>query len=266
MGHAHENESMTVTGSRELRLIGLSGVPLVKQGDNLCEIVTNALAHSGQALRNGDILIVAQKIVSKARGRYIDLNTIEPSARAMELSQTVAKDPRLIELILRESSEVLRVRRDVIVVVHRLGFVMANAGVDFSNVDNDTDEQRALLLPEDPDAECEQLRRDISTLSGADIGVIMNDSHGRAWRNGTVGVAIGANGVETLADMRGKPDLFGRAFRITQVGVADEIAAAASLLMGQSDEGVPLVLTRGLQTGQGKAADLIRPKEIDLFR
>jgi len=272
MGHVHENESMTVTASRELRLIGLSGVPLVHEGDDLCEIVSSALAHSGEALRNGDILVIAQKIVSKARGRYVDLNTIEPTVHALELSKTVKKDPRLIELILRESTEVLRVRRDVIVVVHRLGFVMANAGIDFSNVDNstdvdsDTEEYRALLLPLNPDAECEQLRRDISKLSGADIGVVMNDSHGRAWRNGTVGVAIGASGVEALADMRGKPDLFGRAFRITQVGVADEISAAASLLMGQSDEGVPLVLMRGLQTGHGKAADLIRPKEIDLFR
>ncbi len=247
-------------------MIGLVGVPLVREGHNLCEIVSNALAHSGEALRNGDILVIAQKIVSKARSRYVDLDTITPSARAVDLSKTVEKDARLIELILRESTEVLRVRRDVIVVVHRLGFVMANAGVDFSNVDDNTEQHRALLLPLDPDAECEQLRRDMSKLSGADIGVVMNDSHGRAWRNGTVGVAIGASGVETLADMRGKPDLFGRAFRVTQVGVADEIAAAASLLMGQSDEGIPLVLMRGLQTGKGKAADLIRAKEIDLFR
>ncbi len=266
MGHVHENESIAATRSRELRLIGLVGVPLVGEGHNLCEIVSNALAHSGEALRNGDILVIAQKIVSKARGHYVNLNTITPSARAVDLSKTVEKDARLIELILRESTEVLRVRRDVIVVVHRLGFVMANAGVDFSNVDDNTEQHRALLLPLDPDAECEQLRRDISKLSGAEIGVVMNDSHGRAWRNGTVGVAIGASGVETLADMRGKPDLFGRAFRVTQVGVADEIAAAASLLMGQSNEGIPLVLMRGLQTGKGKAADLIRAKEIDLFR
>jgi hypothetical protein len=130
MGHAHENESMTATASRELRLIGLSGVPLVREGDDLCEIVNNALAHSGEALRNGDILVIAQKVVSKARGRYVDLNTIEPSVQAVDLSKTVEKDPRLIELILRESTEVLRARRDVIVVVHRLGFVMANAGID----------------------------------------------------------------------------------------------------------------------------------------
>lgn len=276
MGHVHENKSIAITRSRQLRLIALPGVPLVHQGDDLCEIISNALAHCGEALQDGDILVIAQKIVSKARGRYVDLNTIEPSARAVDLSKTVDKDARLVELILRESTEVLRVRRDVIVVVHRLGFVMANAGIDFSNVDrpgvdrsdadNNTEQCRALLLPLDPDADCDQLRSDLRKLSGADIGVVMNDSHGRAWRNGTVGVAIGASGVETLADMRGKPDLFGRAFRITQVGIADEIAAAASLLMGQSDEGVPLVLIRGLHTGQGKAADLIRPKEIDLFR
>lgn len=264
------------TARRDLQLIALSGIPLVRRGDNLCAVVLNALAHSGETLRSGDILVLAQKIVSKAHGRHVDLRTITPSARARELATTVDKDARLIELILRESSEVLRVRKDVIVVVHRLGFVMANAGIDFSNVESDTDEPAAnrssenkyiaLLLPQNPDADCAQLRKELKQETGADIGVILNDSHGRAWRNGTVGVAIGASGVTALADMRGKPDLFGRAFRITQVGIADEIAAAASLLMGQSSEGLPAVLLRGLELGNGRASDLIRPRNIDLFR
>jgi coenzyme F420-0:L-glutamate ligase/coenzyme F420-1:gamma-L-glutamate ligase len=271
-----ETMSTLAAVRRDLQLIALSGVPLVREGDDLCELILAAVRHSGEQLHHGDVLVLAQKIVSKARGRYVDLRTITPSARALELAKTVEKDARLIELILRESTEVLRVRRDVIIVAHHLGFVMANAGIDFSNVDSpsvdsssvdsDTNQCRALLLPEDPDKECEQIRRELRENTGSDIGVVLNDSHGRAWRNGTVGVAIGAAGVQALADMRGKPDLFGRAFRITQVGVADEIAGAASLLMGQSDEGLPAVLIRGLAIGDGRAADLIRPREIDLFR
>lgn len=261
-----ETRSNPATVRRELHLVALSGVPMVREGDDLCEIILTAISHSGEQLRNGDILVLAQKIISKARGRCVDLRTITPSARAHELAGTVEKDARLIELILRESSEVLRVRKDVIIVAHRLGFVMANAGIDFSNVDGDANACHALLLPEDPDAECKKIRHELKQRTGINIGIVMNDSHGRAWRNGTVGVAIGASGVQALADMRGKPDLFGRAFRVTQVGIADEIAAAASLLMGQSNEGLPVVLMRGLQTGDGRAADLIRPQEIDLFR
>ena len=253
---------------RELRLIALGGVPLVREGDDLCEIILTALERSGETLLSADVLVLAQKIVSKAQGRYVELASVTPSARALELANVVDKDPRVIELILRESSEVLRIRRDVIVVVHRLGFVMANAGIDFSNAEANEEDTRVLLLPSDPDGECEQLRRELQERNGSRIGVIINDSHGRAWRNGTVGVAIGASGVPALLDLRGKPDLFGRALKITQVGLADELAAAASLLMGQADEGTPIVLVRGVRfdAGEGRAADLIRPKELDLFR
>lgn len=260
--------SRNAAGRRELRLIALPGVPLVREGDDLFEMVVSAVARSGEKLAAGDVLVLAQKIVSKARGCHVDLATVVPSPRALELSEIVDKDPRVIELILRESSEVLRTRRDVIVVAHRLGFVMANAGIDFSNVEGNVDETRALLLPRDPDGECRQLRSALLERASVDVGVIINDSHGRAWRNGTVGVAIGASGVPALLDLRGKPDLFGRALRITQVGFADELAAAASLLMGQSDEGTPIVLIRGLPGGSrdGCAAELIRPREMDLFR
>ena len=253
---------------RELRLIALGGVPLVREGDDLCEIILTALERSGEMLLSADVLVLAQKIVSKAQGRYVELASVTPSARALELANVVDKDPRVIELILRESSEVLRIRRDVIVVVHRLGFVMANAGIDFSNAEANEGDTRVLLLPSDPDGECERLRRELQERNGSRIGVIINDSHGRAWRNGTVGVAIGASGVPALLDLRGKPDLFGRALKITQVGLADELAAAASLLMGQADEGTPIVLVRGVRfdAGEGRAADLIRPKELDLFR
>ena len=256
------------TGRRELRMIALAGVPLVREGDDLCEIILGAVARSGEKLMTGDVLVLAQKIVSKARGCHVDLTTVVPSARAMELAEVVEKDPRVIELILRESIEVLRARRDVIVVVHRLGFVMANAGIDFSNVEGNDQESRALLLPRDPDGECRQLREALRQHAAVNLGVIINDSHGRAWRNGTVGVAIGAAGLPALLDLRGKPDLFGRALRITQVGYADELACAASLLMGQADEGSPVVLIRGLPSGMrdGSAAELVRPKEMDLFR
>ena len=258
----------SATGKRELRMIALSGVPLVREGDDLCQIILGAMANSGELFASGDVLVLAQKIVSKAGGRHVDLATVTPSSRAVALAKVVEKDPRVIELILRESVDVLRTRRDVIVVVHRLGFVMANAGIDFSNVEGNKREIRALLLPRDPDGECGQLRDALRQRTGADIGVIINDSHGRAWRNGTVGVAIGAAGIPALLDLRGKPDLFGRALRITQVGLADELASAASLLMGQSDEGTPVVLIRGLSRSaqNGRAADLVRPKEMDLFR
>ncbi len=252
----------------EVRLVALGGVPLVREGDDLCATILTALARSRETLLSGDIVVLAQKIVSKAQGRCVELASVTASARALELATVVEKDPRVIELILRESSEVLRARRDVLVVVHRLGFVMANAGIDFSNTEANEGDARVLLLPSDPDGECERLRLALQERTGARIGIIINDSHGRAWRNGTVGVAIGASGVPALLDLRGKPDLFGRALKITQVGLADELAAAASLLMGQADEGTPIVIVRGVrcERREGRAAELIRPRELDLFR
>lgn len=248
--------------------MALAGVPLIHQGDDLCTVVLQAAAGSDERLRDGDVLVLAQKIVSKAQGRSVELTSITPSPRAKELAEIVGKDPRLVELVLRESVEVLRARRDVLIVVHRLGFVMANAGIDASNLQSEAQQSRALLLPEDPDGECRRLRDALRERAGADVGVIINDSHGRAWRNGSVGVAIGASGVPGLLDLRGTPDLYGRPLRITQVGLADELAAAASLLMGQAAEGRPVVLVRGMAYAgrDGTAAELIRPKSMDLFR
>jgi coenzyme F420-0:L-glutamate ligase/coenzyme F420-1:gamma-L-glutamate ligase len=256
------------TRNREVRLLALPGVPLVQPGDDVCALILAALARAPERLQSGDVLVIAQKVVSKAQGRRVDLKQVVPSAHALELAGAIEKDPRVIELILRESLEVLRVRRDVIVVVHRSGFVMANAGIDFSNVGSDVDDESVLLLPLDPDGTCERLRAELSEQTGVAIAVIINDSHGRAWRNGTVGVAIGAAGLPALLDLRGRPDLFGRPLRITQVGFADELAAAASLLMGQANEGAPVVLIRGAEYAarEGRAAELVRPKELDLFR
>jgi coenzyme F420-0:L-glutamate ligase/coenzyme F420-1:gamma-L-glutamate ligase len=257
-----------VVESSEARYVALAGVPLVKRGDDLSAAILAALAVSGKKLRDGDVLVIAQKIVSKAEGRTVRLDSVAPSEEALELAREVNKDPRLVELILRESVEVVRKRRDVVVVADRHGFVMANAGIDMSNVQHHGADDSALLLPEDPDASCARLREAMKRLTGADIGVIINDSHGRAFRNGTVGVAIGVAGIPALMDRRGDPDLFGRPLQHTEVGLADEIASAASLLMGQAGEGRPVVLARGvpMRRREGAAAELVRPRHLDLFR
>ncbi|HEY57972.1 MAG TPA: coenzyme F420-0:L-glutamate ligase [Anaerolineae bacterium] len=260
-----------------VELIPLPGLPLVAPGDDLAALVWQALQEAGMALRDGDILVLAQKVVSKAEGRWVDLRTVAPSARARALAQVVQKDPRLVEVVLRESREVLRAVPGVLIVEHRLGFVCANAGVDHSNVGPPpgappqrvgSPEDWVLLLPADPDASAARLRRRWEALSGARLGVLIIDSHGRAWRLGTVGVAIGLSGLPGLVDLRGAPDLLGRELRVTTVGVADELAAAASLVMGQAGEGTPVVHVRGFPypLREGSLGELLRPKERDLFR
>lgn len=257
----------------DLRLFALPGLPEVRPGDDLAPLIRQGLAAAGEGLRDGDVVVLAQKIVSKAEGRRVDLATVQPSARAREVAAEADKDPRLVELILQESNEILRCRRGVIVVEHRLGFVMANAGIDQSNV-HQAGEGTALLLPLDPDASCEALRVALREATGAQVAVLVIDSHGRAWRQGTVGVCIGAAGMPALVDMRGRPDRHGRTLRVTEVGHADEVAAAASLLMGQADEGLPVVVVRGLtkmasvasDQAAGRASDLVRPRNMDLFR
>lgn len=253
-----------------MTLTPLQGFPLVQSGDDLVALTIQALTANGIRLQEGDILVFAQKIVSKAEGRWVNLATVTPSSRAMELAQQIDKDPRLIELILRESRAVLRTRPGTIVVEHRLGFVCANAGIDHSNVAGvgTGDEEWVLLLPEDPDASARRLRAGLQACFGVPIGVMIIDSHGRAWRLGTVGVAIGLAGVPGLVDLRGTPDLFGYRLRITQVGAGDELAAAASLVMGQAAEGTPLVHVRGFPypLREASLSELLRPLEQDLFR
>ncbi len=253
-----------------LLLTPLQGYPLIKSGDDLVALTIQALSTNGLTLQEGDILVFAQKIVSKAEGRWVNLTTISPSPRAQELAQDIQKDPRLVELILRESRAVLRTRPGTIVVEHRLGFVCANAGIDHSNVAGSGTEQEewVLLLPEDPDDSARRLREGLQAHFGIPIGVMIIDSHGRAWRMGTVGVAIGLAGVPGLVDLRGKPDLFGYRLRITQVGAGDELAAAASLVMGQAAEGTPVVHVRGFPypLREASLAELLRPIDQDLFR
>lgn len=252
-------------GATRLSLIPLPGIPLVKKGDNLVALIRDGVRSAGVQLTDGDVIVLAQKIVSKAQGRVVSLDSVSASAKAVELGAKCDKDPRLVELILQESSEVLRVRPGVIVVAHRLGFVLANAGIDRSNVEDDNS---VLLLPEDPDRTAREVRDALRQETGANLGVIINDSLGRAWRNGTIGTALGVSGVTALADLRGAPDLFGRPLQTTEVGHADEIAAAASLVMGQSDQRRPIVLIKGLsyERADGCASDLIRDRKLNMFR
>jgi coenzyme F420-0:L-glutamate ligase/coenzyme F420-1:gamma-L-glutamate ligase len=254
-----------------LTLNTLKNIPIIRQGNNLADILLKSMQESELTLQDNDILVLAQKIVSKTEGRMVNLANVEPSLPAFDLAPIIEKDPRLIELILRESNEVLRIRKGVIVVEHKLGFVCANAGIDHSNVmgDGNDDEEYVLLLPENPDTSARWLREEIRRKTGLTIGVMIIDSHGRAWRNGTVGICIGLSGIPALVDERGWKDLFGYTLKATIVGVADELAAAASLMMGQAAEGTPVVHVRGFPYPLGENGslhDLIRPKDMDMFR
>ena len=255
-----------MTQAPRIELIGVPDLPLVAPGDDLAAIIAGALERSGLRPAAGDVLVVAHKIVSKAEDRFVDLADVQPSDRARAIAAETAKDPRLVEIILSESKRIVRRRAGLLITEHRLGYVMANAGVDQSNVAPDGG--RALLLPLDPDRSAEALRRRFSARYGCDLAVIINDSFGRAWRRGTVGVALGAAGVPASRDLRGQADLFGRKLQVTVVGFADEIAAAASLIMGQAAEKLPVVLVRGLAWTEAPAPalSLVRPAEEDLFR
>lgn len=245
----------------------LQGVPLVEPGDDLAEILIGTLRANELELVDGDILVVAQKIVSKADGLYVDLDSVEPSDEARALAGKVGKDPRHVEVVLREADEIVKVGPHVIVTAHRLGFVMANSGIDESNISHDGG-SRVLLLPRDPDGSAALLKHRFDAAFDANVGVVINDSFGRPWRNGVVGVAIGAAGVPSLVDRIGSSDLFGRTLKVTEIAMADELASAASLLMGQGDEGIPAVLIRGVHSPapETPAKSLIRSRERDMFR
>jgi coenzyme F420-0:L-glutamate ligase / coenzyme F420-1:gamma-L-glutamate ligase len=249
-----------------LSLFGLSGIKLVDPGDDLGVIAAEALAANGIALADGDVLVVAQKIVSKAEGRMVDLSTVSPSPRAQKLGLRLDKDPRLVEVILSQSKRIVRDRPGLMIVEHRLGFIMANAGIDRSNVA--CADERILLLPADPDRSARALQQSLARIFGRKLAVIISDSFGRPHRRGIVGVALGAAGLPALLDQRGRPDLFGRPLKVTETAFADEIAAAASLVMGQADEALPMVLVRGLgwSAPESPAAALVRPPAHDLFR
>ena len=265
---AETRRKLATMPNSELNLSAVPGIPLVKPGDDLAAILIGALDEARFEPGEQDILVVAQKIVSKAEGRYVDLVTVTPSERASNLAKDVDKDPRLVEVILSESDEVVGCKPGVLVVAHHSGVVLANAGIDRSNLDADTEGERALLLPENSDASAAGLKLRLDEHYGTELGVVISDSVGRAWRNGTVGIALGTAGVPALRDFIGQRDLFGRPLEVTQTGFADELASAASLLMGQADEGLPAVLIRGLTWNSPALAakSLQRPKEQDLFR
>lgn len=250
-------------------ILPVATLPDVAPGDDLAALILAALERESIRLEEGDIVVIAQKIVSKAEGRIRRFSDIHPSEEAIRLARVTSKDPRLVELVLQESSAILRAADNLLIVEHRLGHVMANAGIDRSNVNADPEEDGiALLLPEDPDASARQIREELARACGIRPGVIISDSFGRPWRMGTVGVAIGAAGPGSLLDRRGDPDLYGRALQVTEVAQADAIAAAAVLAMGEGAEGRPVAIVRGLawrETAQG-ARDVLRPRERDMFR
>jgi len=250
--------------TRPISLIPVTGIPLIQPGDDLATIIVERLKASENDLVAGDILILAHKVVSKAEGAIVDLASCRPSQAAEQLSQASNKDPRLIELILHESKKIVRQRTNLIIAEHKKGWICANAGIDYSNVSGEC----VSLLPRDPDHAAQQIRQRIKDLSTVDIAVIINDSQGRPFRKGSVSVALGSSGICALVDKRGNEDLFGYRVKHTEVALIDQLASAASLLMGETNEGIPAVIIRGFRypKGRNKARDLIRPEESDLFR
>ena len=257
-----------------LKLTALTGIPLVHPGDCLVSFILHSLKQTELNLKEGDILVIAQKVVSKSEGRYVRLDNVEPSKKALELAKLTEKDPRLVELILTESREIIRHRDGVIVVENRQGIILANAGIDQSNVESNNEAEQVLLLPLNPDESASNIRKQLQKKTNVNVAVIINDSIGRAWRNGTIGTALGVSGLPSIMNLRGQPDLFGKPLRTSEVAITDELSSAASLLQGQANEGQPVVLIRGYSFSKPSSTEsattglsgLIRPKEKDLFR
>ena len=250
----------------QLSISTLSGIPMVKQGDDLAELILDCLKRDGLSLQSGDIVVVAQKIVSKAEGRLIRLKDVTPSEEALALASATEKDPRLVQLTLDESTKVVRQKPGILIVRHRLGHIGANAGIDQSNIEDD--DEYALLLPKHPDLSAENLKRKLDIALNCDVGVLITDSHNRPWRMGTIGGAIGCAGFQVIDDRRGLSDLFGRELKVTLINRADAIAALATLLMGETTEKTPVALVRGfpVDSEYGTADDINRPIEDDLFQ
>jgi coenzyme F420-0:L-glutamate ligase/coenzyme F420-1:gamma-L-glutamate ligase len=253
-------------GSGQLTVFALPGIPLIKKGDALDALILEALDRAALQLEDGDILVIAQKIISKAEGRSVTLSEVKASPEAIELAEATDKEPGIVQLILDESKQILRHRPGVLIAEHKLGFILANAGIDRSNVDADADQ--VLLLPTDPDGSAAELRNQLTSASGKRLGVIITDSVGRAWRMGTTGMALGSAGVEALTNLRGHKDLFDRELQVSEHAIADSVASAAELVMGETNEATPVVIVRGLDEGHSKqdAKQLFRPQHEDMFR
>ena len=246
----------------EVRVIGITGIPLVQSGDDLAAQILDAAAAQGTPVEGGDVIVVTQRVVSKAEGRVVPLDTFEPGAFALAWSQRWDKDPRVTEAVLRESQRVVRQVRGVLITQTHHGFICANAGVDASNVGG---LDLLSLLPVDPDASCRVIR-DAARARGAEVAVVMTDTFGRPWRDGHTNIAIGVAGLQPMRSYVGMPDMDGRELRVTTICVADELAGAAEMVMGKLD-GVPAAIVRGFayEPGEGTASELVRPLEMDLF-
>jgi coenzyme F420-0:L-glutamate ligase/coenzyme F420-1:gamma-L-glutamate ligase len=255
-----------MTTSKRLEAFAVEGIPLVRPGDDLGAILLAALERNKQTLQNGDIVVVAQKIVSKAENRLVRMSDIEPSQRAIDIANEINKDPAMVELVLRESKTVIATGNNVLIVEDKRGFILANAGIDRSNIENS--DELALLLPEDSNASADKLRQQLNQQLNLKLGVVITDSVGRPFRLGTVGMAIGSAGVEALQNLRGNRDMYGRELMVAEHAVADAVAATAELLMGEGAEALPIVVLRGLSQGHSEqtAAAILRPEHEDLFR
>ena len=252
----------------DIKLVGIENIPLIKEGDDIADLILDAMAEGTINVENGDIFVIAETIISKAEGNKINLETIKPTPKAFELAEKTGKDPHLVESIIQESNEILKVGPDFIISETKHGFVCANAGIDESNVEDNM----ATPIPEDPDKSAFIIREKMENLTGKEVVVIISDTQGRAFREGAIGTAIGISGMNALWDRKGEKDLYGRELQTTSIAVADELASAASILMGQADEGIPVVVIRGvnyvkdLKNNNAAAKDLIRPKKYDVFR
>jgi coenzyme F420-0:L-glutamate ligase/coenzyme F420-1:gamma-L-glutamate ligase len=261
--------SLSPSSALSVSLTALPGIPLVQPGDDVARLVLEGLARAGIGLADGDILVVAHKIISKAEGRLVRLNEVEPSERARELADLTGKDARYIQVVLDEAVSVERARRGIVVTEQRGGWVVANSAIDHSNVEPTGGEDYLVLLPVNPDGSARALRESLREATGATVAVIVNDTHGRPFRIGAIGVAIGVAGIAPLADLRGTHDLFGYMLQTTEIATADEIASAASMLQGQTAQGTPVVHIRGLPYTPAEevtARSLQRPKQFDMFR
>jgi coenzyme F420-0:L-glutamate ligase/coenzyme F420-1:gamma-L-glutamate ligase len=248
-----------------VQIIGVKGIPMVKAGDNVAELICRAAELQGTPIQDGDIIVVTHVVVSKAEGRVVNLDEVTPSAFARNIAELYGKDPALVEVVLREAKSIRRMANGKIITETRHGFVCANSGVDKSNVPG---ERRVALLPENPDASAERIRLEIKRLTGCNVAVIISDTHGRPFREGEVNVAIGVSGMKPIRDRRGEKDLFGYVLRVKRTAVADELASAAELVIGQADEGIPAAIIRGykfIRSEDARATELVRPREDDLF-
>jgi coenzyme F420-0:L-glutamate ligase/coenzyme F420-1:gamma-L-glutamate ligase len=250
----------------QLNLFAIPGIPLIQPGDDLAALLLDALNAAGLSLADGDVVVIAQKLVSKAEGRTVSLKDVQPTDKAIELAEATDKEPAIVQLILDESRKILRHRPGVLIAEHQLGFVLANAGIDRSNVSSNEDE--VLLLPVDSDQSAAEIHVGLTEKLGLKLGIIIADSVGRAWRMGTTGMTLGSAGVEALVNLRGQRDMFGRVLEVSEHAVADSIASAAELLMGEADEATPVVVVRGLNQGHSEQDSkvLLRAEHEDMFR